>query len=568
MKQLRELPLVSQLVLVTLFLGAVTALAGAWLLRSSARSAIREQVEARNVGIAQQLATGVDDRVEANVALLSLLATNKEIMRLRPSSQTELYVALRASRPLAHLTLLDAGGHVVAAAAENELIRPKQEPLRPDVVATLQTRDRYVQVEQGEAPTLEIGVPVEDPPGTVAGAVLLSVPLEDIATRLDARLIDPNIVAFLVDADGLILAHPERDRVIRRERYEIRPLLESRTRTSSTEQDGEPVLAAVARTATFAGAVVVQEPEETAFASAGETTSQLTVILLVAVLAIVAGVSLLGRSLLRPLGRLQEAVDALGRGELDERAPATGGREVRALATDFNMMADRLKDQIDELASSEGRLHAILDNTTAVVYLKDPEGRYLFVNQQFERRFGRSREEIAGKTDHDVFPDHIAAVHRANDVAVMERGAAVEREEVADIGGDRHTFLSVNFPLFDASENMYAVCGISTDITERKKVEEYQRQLEDARRRRMQALELNDNVIQGLAVAIYSLDLRRPAEAEAALEKTLASARSIINDLLQDSPEEWGPGDFVRSEPALLERDFHPDPLIKEQPHT
>ncbi|MEA2452778.1 MAG: hypothetical protein QOG04_1488 [Actinomycetota bacterium] len=563
MKHFRELPLVAQLVAVTLFLGAVTALGGAWLLRDSARTAIRQQVEARNVGIAQRIATGVDDRVEADATLLALLATNEKITRLKPASQTELFVALRASRPLAHLILLDAGGHVVAAAAENELIRAQQEPLRPEVVAVLETSDRFVRVQPGDVPSLEIAVPVEDPPGTIAGALLLQVPLEDVASRLDARLIDPDITAFLADDDGQILVHPERDRVFRHERYDLTSLLESRSRALTADYEGERVLAAVARTATFPGAIVVQEPESIAFATVGETTTQLTLILLLAVLAIVAGVSLLGLSLLRPLGRLQGAVDALGRGELDERVPETGGREVRALATDFNMMADRLESQIDELASSEGRLHAILDNTTAAVYLKDPEGRYLFVNKQFTKRFDIERDEISGKLDSDVFPEHIAAVFRANDVAVVDRGAAVEREEIADVRGERHTFLSVKFPLFDATGATYAVCGISTDITERKKVEAYQRQLEDARRRRAQALEINDNVIQGIAVALYSLDLRRPAEAEEALEKTLASARSIINDLLGDTPEEWGPGDFVRSRPAPEQ---NPGPLASEAP--
>jgi PAS domain S-box-containing protein len=563
MKRLRELPLVSQLILVTLILGAVTALAGAWVLRASARDAIREQVQARNVGIAQRLATGMDDRLEADVELLKLLATNEKIARVRQSAQTELYVALRA-RPLSHLTLFDERGHVVAAAAENQLLVPSEQMNRPELVARLETESEILDILPADVPTIEISVPVEQPPGVVRGALSLQIVLEDAAARLDARLLDPDVTAFLVGEEGRVLVHPERDRVIRRESFDVSSLLSSKTRTESATAHGERVLAAIAETTTFPGYVVVQEPESTAFASAGQTATQLTLILLLAVLAIVAGVSLLGRNLLHPLRGLQEAVDSLGRGELEERVPETGGREVRALAADFNQMADALQDQIDELATSEKRLHAILDNTTAIIYLKDPGGRYLFVNSQFEKRFGLSRQKMLGKTDHDVFPNHLAAVYRANDAAVMESGAVMEREEIAEVGGEKHTYISVKFPLFDSAQRLYGVCGISTDITERKKVEAYQRQLEESRRRRMQALEINDNVIQGLAVALYSLDLRRPAEAQKALEETLAAARSIINDLLEDSPEEWGPGDFIRSEAAEIEVSHSPMP--QEQP--
>jgi PAS domain S-box-containing protein len=403
-----------------------------------------------------------------------------------------------------------------------------------------------VRIAEGGVPALEIAVPVESPPGSVAGALLLRSPLDDVAIRLDARLIDPDVIAFMVDIDGRVLSHPERDRVVRQERYEIAPLLESRSGTSVTGSRGDAVMSAAARTVTFPGVIVVQEPESSALASSVDTTTQLTLILLLAVIAIVAGVSLLGRSLLHPLTPLQEAVDALGRGALDQRVPVSGGKEVRALAADFNMMADRLQEDIDELASSEQRLHAILDNTTAVISLKDPNGRYLFVNRSFEERSGRSRDEVMGRTDEEIFANHVAAVARANDVAVMKSGAAMERQEVAEVDGERRTYLSVRFPLFDAAGEIYAVCGIATDITESKKVEDYERRLQDANRSRRQALAINDSIIQGLTVALYSLDLRRPADAERALEDTLASARSIMNDLFGESSDGWGPGDLVK----------------------
>lgn len=567
MKRLRELPLVSQLIIVTLLLGALTALAGTWWLRASARDAIREQVQARNVAIAQRLATGLDDRLEAATELLQLLATNDKVTGPKEVAQTELFVALRA-RALPHLVLFNEEGAAIASAADDQLLQPGEEVARPDLIDRLRNQERIIEIASEGVPTVEVSVPVEDPPGVVSGALTLRTPIEDVASRLDARLLDPDIVAFLVGADGKVLVHPERDRVLRGETYDVSGLLADDTRTASRRRDGEPVLAAVAEISSFEGSVVVEEPEDTAFAAAGETASQLTLILLLAVLAIVLGVSLLGRNLLSPLRPLQRAVDALGRGELTDRVPETGGREVRALATDFNQMADALQTQIDELEISEKRLHAILDNTRAIVYLKDPDGRYLFVNRQFEKRYEKKREDLLGKTDHDVFPNHIAAVFRANDVAVIESGTMMEREELADVRGEKRSYISVKFPLLDAAGNTYGVCGISTDITERKKVQNYEQQLEAARRRRMQALEINDKVIQGLAVALYSLDLRRPAEAQRALEDTIAAARSIINDLLTDDPEEWGPGDFIRAETSRVEHDFHPDPLINEPPSS
>jgi PAS domain S-box-containing protein len=126
-----------------------------------------------------------------------------------------------------------------------------------------------------------------------------------------------------------------------------------------------------------------------------------------------------------------------------------------------------------EMASGRGRqLQAILDNSPAVIYLKDREGRYMLVNRQFEELFHVDRDTLVGKTAHDVFPHYLADAFIANDRRVLKERTALEMEEDAPHDdGTNHTYISVKFPLFDANGNVYGVCGIATDITERKATE-------------------------------------------------------------------------------------------------
>lgn len=128
---------------------------------------------------------------------------------------------------------------------------------------------------------------------------------------------------------------------------------------------------------------------------------------------------------------------------------------------------------------SEARLQAMFDNTTAVAYLKDTAGRYLFINQRFEKLFHVSREDLIGKTDYDVFPQETADAFRANDLTVLETGAPLEREELAPHDEGVHTYISVKFPICDAKGVPFAVGGISTDITERKRTEEQLKATQD-----------------------------------------------------------------------------------------
>ena len=126
----------------------------------------------------------------------------------------------------------------------------------------------------------------------------------------------------------------------------------------------------------------------------------------------------------------------------------------------------------EELRQSQENLQAVIDNTTAVIYLKDLEGRFLLINRQFENLFHVTREQVIGKTDYDVFPKDLADAFQANDRRVIDSGEVLKIEEVAPQHDGLHTYISIKFPLYDATHSLYAVGGISTDITERKQAEQ------------------------------------------------------------------------------------------------
>jgi PAS domain S-box-containing protein len=125
----------------------------------------------------------------------------------------------------------------------------------------------------------------------------------------------------------------------------------------------------------------------------------------------------------------------------------------------------------DALRRSQQLLQEMADNTTAVIYVKEASGRYMLVNRRFEQIFGLKADQIIGFTDHQIFPRHNADVFRTNDVAVLERNSTVEYEETAPHLDGPHTYISIKFPLRDQAGIPYALCGVSTDISERKHAE-------------------------------------------------------------------------------------------------
>jgi PAS domain S-box-containing protein len=129
------------------------------------------------------------------------------------------------------------------------------------------------------------------------------------------------------------------------------------------------------------------------------------------------------------------------------------------------------RSAVQALRESKSRLQAILDQAFSLVYVLDLDGRFTLVNRRLAALLGQPTEAIVGRTRRDLLPATIADAHRAHDLEVARTGKPVIFEEVNEELDGRHTYLSFKFPLHDEAGAITAVCGISTDVTERNRAE-------------------------------------------------------------------------------------------------
>jgi len=125
-----------------------------------------------------------------------------------------------------------------------------------------------------------------------------------------------------------------------------------------------------------------------------------------------------------------------------------------------------------ELLENKKLLQSIIDNTSNPIFIKGINGQYLLINKQHETLFHHSIQEIVGKTDYDLLPKEVADVYRNSDLEAVKALKEIKIEETIQQEDGPHTYIAVKFPLYDAEGRIYAIGGISTDITERKKQEE------------------------------------------------------------------------------------------------
>ncbi len=199
----------------------------------------------------------------------------------------------------------------------------------------------------------------------------------------------------------------------------------------------------------------------------------------------------LSNSIVEGVKRLSDGAQEFGRGNLDYRIEAREKDELGALVAVFNDMAERRKSDEVALRDSEARQSDLLNNTSSIIYMKDTNRRYTFINRKFEEVFHVKNAAVLGKTDSDIFASATAEVCGANDLQALAADAPLEFEETIPHDDGAHTYLSVKYPLKSSSGEVYAVCSIATDITDIKNLE--------AQLRRSQRMEAVGQLTGGIA---------------------------------------------------------------------
>lgn len=131
------------------------------------------------------------------------------------------------------------------------------------------------------------------------------------------------------------------------------------------------------------------------------------------------------------------------------------------------------------LVLSKKRFQDIMDNSTALVFAKLLNGKYLFINNEFEKIHKVNREKVIAFTDFEIFPKKFAESYLEKDKIIIETQKSITYEEVIPHGNTMHTYIIAKFPLRDSDGKFYAIGGIATDITELKNMEETLKENQD-----------------------------------------------------------------------------------------
>ncbi|MEJ7931838.1 PAS domain-containing protein [Ramlibacter sp. AN1015] len=197
---------------------------------------------------------------------------------------------------------------------------------------------------------------------------------------------------------------------------------------------------------------------------------------------------------------------------------------------------------------------SIIESAGALVFAKDLQGRYILSNQSWRDAVGLSPEQAEGVTDDALFGPEVAATLRSSDAQVARTGAPLRVEEHGLMRGRPVTYRTNKFPLYDEAGHIFAVCGVSTDITD----------VVEADRRKDEfiatlAHELRNPLApirNGLHLLQHGGELSPSGErVRSVMERQLTHLVRLVDDLLDVSRISGGKVE-LRPEPVTLQRVF------------
>lgn len=220
-------------------------------------------------------------------------------------------------------------------------------------------------------------------------------------------------------------------------------------------------------------------------------------------------------------------------------------REIQPLDADLLQMMVAIGSHIGQfikrkqaeaaLLESEERFKTFMNNSPVMAFIKDDEGRYIYVNEPLERTFNIKFADLQGKTDFTWMPEAAAEQVRENDIAVLATGKTTELlETVPTADGCPHYWLVFKFPIKEVSGRSL-LGGVAIDITERKRIQE------SLERERQQLQDIITNA--PVAIAMFDREMRYIAHSHKWLTDYNLHGQSIIDrshyEIFPDLPEKW-----------------------------
>jgi PAS domain S-box-containing protein len=156
---------------------------------------------------------------------------------------------------------------------------------------------------------------------------------------------------------------------------------------------------------------------------------------------------------------VRQAVDTSDAARAPEEGPFLDAAHLAGVAIERQQVEHAIRE-------GEVRFRAVLDASPSAVYVREPSGRYSFVNRAMSEWLGVPPGAWRGKSPEELLPPELFAVCDRHDSLARATDRPVQGRHVVQLAERSSILLATHVPLRGAEPDAHAVCGILTDVTD------------------------------------------------------------------------------------------------------
>ena len=258
-------------------------------------------------------------------------------------------------------------------------------------------------------PTMVIAVPVEGDREKPSGVLVAQIHLQSVWEVVSETRIGEKGFAYVVDSDGMLISHPDVNRVLMKINMRHLPMVNQvvagKEGISEFEHPrGEKFLFVFKPISDLGWGVIVQVPVQEAYKPIKAMTRTALIWIGVSLLIAVFFSLLFTKKLIHPIKQLSHEMTKVSKGNLDVQMKPTAHDEIGLLTDSFNQMVQDLKQSQGALKEAEEKYRRIFENSRDMVYITSVDGKFVDVNQAGVDMFGyASKEELMQTQVRDTY---------------------------------------------------------------------------------------------------------------------------------------------------------------------
>ncbi len=352
-----------RMVFIFVSLGVLPILIVSIILIRLAEITVTNYIFDRNLEIARGSSNEISLFLEEPVTILHTISQTRDIIEMERFTQSRVLNKIKISNPIFQkIFILDQSGLAVVTTSFGEEMKDFS---KEEFFTVTMTGERYfspLYFTASRYPVMSIALPILKY-NTVAGVLVGEIDLKNIWAIVDSIKVGKTGFAFLISADGLLIAHPDKQKILKKELSYInypffKEVMKGEEGISSYVEDQREMIAAFVPVQNLNWGIVVQQSKSEAFELVRKMQNQ--VIIFVSITSILAIVLAFGtiQRITRPIETLVKGVRQYADGNLAHRIKVEQHDELMVLADEFNKMAESLEKNQRQLRRME-RLAAL-----------------------------------------------------------------------------------------------------------------------------------------------------------------------------------------------------------------